>query len=77
MSFTADGLSKIDTKLGKPIRLDSYTSSMCMQSQGRMDYARALIDIKADRELKDDMIIAILNVKDDEEVLHMVRVKYE
>ncbi|GKF98230.1 hypothetical protein Tco_0297013, partial [Tanacetum coccineum] len=30
-----------------------------------------------DRELKDEMIIAIPNVEDDEEVLHTVRVEYE
>ncbi|GJV31415.1 hypothetical protein Tco_1391815 [Tanacetum coccineum] len=39
-------------------------------SWGCMDYARTLIDIRADRELKEDMIIVILNVKDDGEVLH-------
>ncbi|GKE34305.1 reverse transcriptase domain-containing protein [Tanacetum coccineum] len=44
---------------------------------GRMDYAHALIDIRVDRELKDEMIIAIPNVEDDEEVLHSVRVEYE
>ncbi|GJY28796.1 ATPase, F1/V1/A1 complex, alpha/beta subunit [Tanacetum coccineum] len=44
---------------------------------GRMDYARALIDIRVDRELKEDMVIVIPNVKDDAEVLHTVRVEYE
>ncbi|GJT74838.1 putative reverse transcriptase domain-containing protein [Tanacetum coccineum] len=74
VAFTADGLSVMDTKLGNPIMLNSYTSSMCLQSWGRMDYARALIDIRADRELKEDMIIAILNGKDDGEVLRTVRI---
>ncbi|GKF94127.1 hypothetical protein Tco_0283827, partial [Tanacetum coccineum] len=46
-------------------------------SWGRMDYARALIDIRAHRELKEDMIIAIPNMKDDKEVIHTVRVEYE
>ncbi|GJY25711.1 reverse transcriptase domain-containing protein [Tanacetum coccineum] len=40
-----DGLSVMTTKLGNPIMLETYTSSMCIQSRGRMDYARALIDI--------------------------------
>nr|GEW78447.1 reverse transcriptase domain-containing protein [Tanacetum cinerariifolium] len=57
-------LSVMATKLGNPIMLDSYTSSMCLQSWGHMDYARALIDIKAYRELKKDMVIAIPNVED-------------
>ncbi|GKA46614.1 hypothetical protein Tco_0739497 [Tanacetum coccineum] len=73
----AYGLSVMATKLGNPIMLDSYTSSMCLLSWGRMDYARALIDIRAHRELKEDMIIAIPNMKDDKEVIHTVRVEYE
>ncbi|GKC97824.1 hypothetical protein Tco_1168099 [Tanacetum coccineum] len=59
VAFTTDGLSVMATKLGNPIMLDSYTSSMCLQSWGRMDYAHALIDIRADQELKEDMVIAI------------------
>nr|GEY76160.1 hypothetical protein [Tanacetum cinerariifolium] len=77
VAFTADGLSLMATKLGNPIMLDLYISSICLQSWGRMDYARALIDIRADRELNEEMVIAIPNVECDGEVLHSVRVKYE
>ncbi|GJR51504.1 hypothetical protein Tco_1402025 [Tanacetum coccineum] len=77
MAFAANRLSVMDTKLGNPIMLDSYTSSMCIWSWGRMDYARALIDIRANREVKEDTVIAIPNVEDDGEVLQMVRVEYE
>nr|GEZ60191.1 hypothetical protein [Tanacetum cinerariifolium] len=31
-AFSEDGLSAIETKLGTPLMLDSYTSDMCMQS---------------------------------------------
>ncbi|GJW48495.1 putative ribonuclease H-like domain-containing protein [Tanacetum coccineum] len=65
IAFTENGLSIMATKLGTPIMLDSYTSSMCLKSWGRLDYARTLIDIRADRGLKDEMIIAITNVEDD------------
>nr|GEU85515.1 hypothetical protein [Tanacetum cinerariifolium] len=65
VAYTTDGLSVMATKLGNPIMLHSYTSSMCLQSWGCMDYARALIDIRADRELKEDMVIAIPNVEYD------------
>ncbi|GJX71051.1 reverse transcriptase domain-containing protein [Tanacetum coccineum] len=75
--FTPDGLSAMATKLGNPIMLDLYTSSICLQSWGRMDYARALIDVMVDQELKEEMVIAIPNVEDDGEVFHSVRVDYE
>ncbi|GJS06576.1 hypothetical protein Tco_0363372 [Tanacetum coccineum] len=68
------GLSVMAIKLGNSIILDSYTSSMCIQSWGRMDYARALIVIRADRELKIGMVIAIINVEGDGEVLHTTNV---
>nr|GEU76543.1 hypothetical protein [Tanacetum cinerariifolium] len=50
---------------------------MCLQSWGLIDYACALIIITADQELKEDMVIDIPNVEDDEEVLYTVRVEYE
>lgn len=40
-----DGLSAIATKLGTPLMLDSYTSTMCMKSWGRSNYARAMIEL--------------------------------
>ncbi|GJS00878.1 DNA helicase [Tanacetum coccineum] len=67
MAFTKDGLSAMATKLGTSGMLDSYTSSMCLQSWGRLDYACALIDIRVDREFKEEMIIAIPDVEDNEE----------
>ncbi|GJW83628.1 hypothetical protein Tco_0156773 [Tanacetum coccineum] len=65
------GLSVMATNLGNPSMLDSYTSSMCLESWGRMDYSFALIDIGVDRELKDEMVIAISNVEYDGEVMHV------
>nr|GEX49208.1 hypothetical protein [Tanacetum cinerariifolium] len=45
--------------------------------EGHVDYARALIDIRVDQELKEDMVIVIPIVEDDGEVLQTARVKYE
>ncbi|GKG49780.1 hypothetical protein Tco_0518554, partial [Tanacetum coccineum] len=48
-----DGLSVISTKLVTPLMLDSYTSDMFMQ------YARAMIKLRADVELKDNIVAAM------------------
>ncbi|GJT14867.1 hypothetical protein Tco_0873573 [Tanacetum coccineum] len=45
--------------IGRPIMLDTYTSNMCLHSWGRSTYARALIEISADMELKKSLVIAI------------------
>ncbi|GJZ74756.1 hypothetical protein Tco_0639221 [Tanacetum coccineum] len=58
-TFSKDGLSVIATKLGTPLMLDSYTSDMCMQSWGRSSYARVIIELRADVELKDNIVMAI------------------
>nr|GFB24211.1 zinc knuckle CX2CX4HX4C [Tanacetum cinerariifolium] len=44
-------LSVIATRLGTPVMLDSCTVTTCVQSWGRMDYARALVDIGVDQAL--------------------------
>ncbi|GJS27969.1 T-complex protein 1 subunit beta [Tanacetum coccineum] len=53
-AFTIDGLSAIAIRLGSPV-IDLCTVTTCVQSWGRMDYVRALVDIRADRALKDTM----------------------
>ncbi|GKE30731.1 putative reverse transcriptase domain-containing protein, partial [Tanacetum coccineum] len=57
--FSEDGLSAIATKLGTPLMLDSYTSDMYIQSYGRSSYARALIKVRVDVELKDNIVVAM------------------
>ncbi|GJY19597.1 putative reverse transcriptase domain-containing protein [Tanacetum coccineum] len=47
------------TKHGNPILLDSYTSSMCMESWGRGSFARALIELDAICGLKEKLVVAI------------------
>nr|GEV97919.1 hypothetical protein [Tanacetum cinerariifolium] len=59
-TFTEDGLSVIAMKIGTPLMLDSYTSDMCIQSRGRSSYARALIEIWVDVNLKYTIVVAML-----------------
>ncbi|GJW34268.1 reverse transcriptase domain-containing protein [Tanacetum coccineum] len=58
-AFTKDGLSAIATNIGTPLMLDSYTSDMCTQSWGRSSSVRALIEVRADVELKDNIVVAM------------------
>ncbi|GJS46334.1 hypothetical protein Tco_0596455 [Tanacetum coccineum] len=56
-SFSEDGLSVIVTKLGTLLMFDSYTSDICMQSLDMSSYARAMIELRADMELKDTIVV--------------------
>ncbi|GKC35991.1 hypothetical protein Tco_1048375 [Tanacetum coccineum] len=76
-AFSEDGLSAIATKLGTPLMLNSYTSDMCMQSWGTSSYARAMIDLRADVELIDNIVVAMPKIKLEGHYICNVRVEYE
>ncbi|GJU76069.1 retrotransposon protein, putative, ty1-copia subclass [Tanacetum coccineum] len=76
-TFSEDGLSVIATKLGTPIMLDSYTADMCLQSWGRSSYARVMIELRADVELKDTIVVAMPKVNGEGFYMCNVRVEYE
>ncbi|GJX73754.1 zinc knuckle CX2CX4HX4C containing protein [Tanacetum coccineum] len=77
VAYTEVGLSLITTQIGKPIMLDSYTSNMCVSSWGRSSYARALIEVSADKELMESIVIAIPLGKDKGHSLATVVIEYE
>ncbi|GJX60328.1 hypothetical protein Tco_0291718 [Tanacetum coccineum] len=59
--------------------LDAFTSAMCVDAWGRIRYARALIEVSADKELKKEVTMAVPNI-DDEVVSHTlekIKVEYE
>ncbi|GKB39494.1 putative reverse transcriptase domain-containing protein [Tanacetum coccineum] len=76
-AFSEDGLSVIATKLGTPLMLDSYTSDMCLQSWSRSSYARVMIELRDDVELKDTIVVAMPKLNGDGFYMCIVRVEYE
>ncbi|GKE33068.1 nucleotide-diphospho-sugar transferase [Tanacetum coccineum] len=76
-AFSEDGLSAIATKLGTPLMLDSYTSDMCMQSWGRLSFSRVMIELQADVELKDNIVVDMPKITREGHYTCNVRVEYE
>ncbi|GJZ06891.1 hypothetical protein Tco_0540684 [Tanacetum coccineum] len=77
MVAISDGLSMIATKLGNPIMLDSYTSSLCMKSWGRGSFARSLIVLDATYGLNDMLVVVIPKLEGACYTTETIRVKYE
>nr|GEV46718.1 hypothetical protein [Tanacetum cinerariifolium] len=77
LAYSEDGLSLIGTQFGKPIILDAFTSSMCVESWGRISFAQALIEIDAAVGLKKEVIMAIPKEEGDGYIKEVVRVEYE
>ncbi|GKB59462.1 RNA-directed DNA polymerase, eukaryota, reverse transcriptase zinc-binding domain protein [Tanacetum coccineum] len=60
-----------------PITLDSYTSTMCLSSWGKSTYARALIEVSAEKELVESLVIAIPVDKENGHTLATINIEYE
>ncbi|GJV05571.1 trichome birefringence-like protein 3 [Tanacetum coccineum] len=61
--------------------LDAFTSFMCVESWGRIGYARALIEVWASKELKEEVIMVVPIVDDNGDTTgytkERIRVEYE
>nr|GEU84747.1 hypothetical protein [Tanacetum cinerariifolium] len=77
VAYSKDGLSLIATQIGKPVMLDAFTSTMCADPWGRMRYARALIMVSAKKELKQEVIMVVLEVECTGHTHVKIQVKYE
>ncbi|XP_022024369.1 uncharacterized protein LOC110924683 [Helianthus annuus] len=75
--YTDEGLSLLASKLGVPKRLDAYTADMCADNWGRTSFARAMIELSADNELKEHIVLAIPKLDEDGFLLEKVNVEYE
>ncbi|GJS36355.1 zinc knuckle CX2CX4HX4C containing protein [Tanacetum coccineum] len=75
--FEEDGISLIAMFIGKPVMLDSYTSSMCNASWGRSSFARCLIKVNLEADLVDVVTIGIPSIYEDGFTKETIRVEYE
>ncbi|XP_022024397.1 uncharacterized protein LOC110924709 [Helianthus annuus] len=76
-AYTEDGLSLIATTIGEPKALDSYTSAMCTDMWGRSSYARALIEVSADKQLKEEIKLAVPDLEGEGFIKESLSVEYE
>ncbi|GJU69567.1 zinc knuckle CX2CX4HX4C containing protein [Tanacetum coccineum] len=75
--FKEDGISLIATFIGKPVMLDSYTSSMCNDSWGRSSFAQCLIEVNSEVDLVDVVTIGIPSLSKDDFTKETICVEYE
>lgn len=75
--FSEDGLSLIATKIGTPIMLDSFTTTMCLESWGRCSFVRALIEVNSETELKNSLVIGVPLLNGMGHTKETIRVEYE
>lgn len=57
--------------------LDSYTSTMCVESWGRSSYARAMIEVNATKELTENLVVAVPKREESGYTKETIRIEYE
>ncbi|GKA92050.1 RPA-interacting protein B [Tanacetum coccineum] len=77
VAYSKVGLDVIAAKVGKLIRLDAHTTSICLNSWGRSDYARALVEISAETPLVNSVYLEIPLDDDNGHVMAKVDIEYE
>ncbi|GJZ71296.1 hypothetical protein Tco_0635147 [Tanacetum coccineum] len=77
VAYSEDGLSPIATQIGKPLMLDAFTSTMCVEAWGRISFARALVEISSDTDLKKEVIMAVPNEDGTSYTREVISVEYE
>ncbi|GJR77253.1 hypothetical protein Tco_0089618 [Tanacetum coccineum] len=77
VAYSEDGLSIIVTQLGKPIMLEAFTNAMCAEPWGRLGFARALIEVTAEKDLKQEVTMAIPIVDGEGHTMAKIDVAYE
>jgi len=76
-AYTDDGLSMLFSRVGNPRMLDSYSTTMCTDLWGRSSYARALVDISAEKEWKETLMVAIPGMDENGYTKESIEVEYE
>ncbi|PWA97321.1 hypothetical protein CTI12_AA029930 [Artemisia annua] len=51
-AWSLKGISALASSLGKPMVMDNMTAAMCFKGVGNLDYARVLVEIDAEKEIK-------------------------
>ncbi|GKE48119.1 hypothetical protein Tco_1479377, partial [Tanacetum coccineum] len=56
-AWSMDGISTLASGLGKPMMMDTVTANMCYKGVGNLEYARNLVKMDTEKELKKEIEI--------------------
>ncbi|XP_022024171.1 uncharacterized protein LOC110924476 [Helianthus annuus] len=78
-AYTEDGLSLIASKIGTPKALNNETTKICLDSWGRSGFARAIVELDAEKEPMESVsvVVAVPNVDKGGYLKSNIRVEYE
>ena len=77
VAYSLVGLKMITAKLGNTIMFDEHTSNMCLKSWGMNSYARVLVEISADNDFVESLVVAVPIPKTKEHRMVKIDIEFE
>jgi hypothetical protein len=77
VAYSKVGLDMIASKLGRLLMLDEHTSNMCLNSWGMNAYARMLVEISAENDFVNSLVVAVPIAKTKEHRLVTIDIEFE
>ncbi|GJV73509.1 ATPase, F1/V1/A1 complex, alpha/beta subunit [Tanacetum coccineum] len=75
-AWSMKGISDLASSLGKPIIMDEMTARMYAKGEGRLNFARVLIEVEAKKELKKEIEVVYKGSKNYEKFTKKIQVEY-
>ncbi|GJR16018.1 zinc knuckle CX2CX4HX4C containing protein [Tanacetum coccineum] len=75
-AWSVKGISALASSLGKPIIMDEMTAKMCAKGEGRLSFARVLIEIDAGKKLKQEIEVVYKGNKCHDKFTKTIKVEY-
>ncbi|GJZ17124.1 RNA-directed DNA polymerase, eukaryota, reverse transcriptase zinc-binding domain protein [Tanacetum coccineum] len=75
-AWSTEGISALASSLGRPIIMDNMTTKRCKLGEGRMDFARVLMEFDVNKGLNEDIEIQYRDKNNNVKGSKHVKVKY-
>ncbi|GJW14511.1 hypothetical protein Tco_0018644 [Tanacetum coccineum] len=72
----ADGISALASSLGKPLIMDNITARRCQYGEGRLDFARVLVEFDVIKRCKDKIEVQYIDSNNNVKGLKQVKMEY-
>lgn len=76
-AWSVDGLSALASSVGVPILMDSMTATICHKGMGNLGYARVLVEVSAEKCLKESIEIQYRDKDNNVKGTKSVKVVYD
>ncbi|PWA66335.1 hypothetical protein CTI12_AA328150 [Artemisia annua] len=76
-AWSVDGLSALASSVGVPILMDNMTATICHKGMGNMGYARVLVEVLAEKSLKENIEIQYKDKENNVKGTKSVKVMYD